>query len=38
MISVLLDQGRIEDAKRLAKDIEFRDGLLAEFGIGTANG
>ena len=38
LISVLLDQGRIEDAKRLAKDIEFRDGLLAEFGIGTANG
>ena len=38
LISVLLDQGRIEDAKRLAKDIEFRDSLLAEFGIGTANG
>ena len=38
LTSVLLDQGRIEDAKRLAKDIEFRDGLLAEFGIGTANG
>ena len=37
LISVLLDQGRIEDAKRLAKDIEFRDSLLAEFGIGTAN-
>ncbi len=38
LISLLLDQGRIEDAKRLAKDIEFRDSLLAEFGIGTANG
>ena len=38
LISVLLNQGRIEDAKRLAKDIEFRDSLLAEFGIGTANG
>lgn len=34
LVSYLIDEGRLDDAKRAAEDASYRDLLLAEFGVG----
>lgn len=34
LVSYLIDEGRLDDAKRAAEDASYRDLLLAEFEVG----
>ena len=34
LMGVLLDAGRLDDARRASEDAAYRDMLLAEFGLG----